>query len=224
MPYTSDQRFLVLHGCKLKGFSEPTAIGTVIGMKPLAVTKILQGLVKEGLAKYLEGGRISGYALTPAGKQEQVRLAEADLVGSGSRTVVQGSYEKFLVLNADLLAVCTAWQVRDLDRNILNDHSDRDYDAGVIKRLADVHLGGDPDHRCAVGRPRSVPPLPAPPATGAGQGEEGQPRVVCQADSRLLSHGLDGAPRRSPLHAPYPTRVGRRLSNQRGDCRPQPSP
>ena len=144
MPHTSDQRFLVLHGCKLKGFSEPSAIGPVIGMKPPAVTKILQGLVKEGLAKYLEGGRISGYALTPAGKQEQVRLAEADLAGSGARPVLQGSYDRFLVLNSDLLAVCTAWQVRDLDRNILNDHSDRDYDAGVIKRLADVHLGVTP--------------------------------------------------------------------------------
>ena len=144
MPHTSDQRFLVLHGCKLKGFSEPSAIGPVIGMKPPAVTKILQGLVKEGLAKYLEGGRISGFALTPAGKEEQVRLAADDLHRSGSRSVVSDAYERFLVLNADLLAVCTAWQVRDLDRNILNDHGDRDYDAGVIKRLADVHVGVTP--------------------------------------------------------------------------------
>ncbi len=144
MPHTSDQRFLVLHGCKLKGFSEPSAIGPVIGMKPPTVTKILQGLVKEGLAKYLEGGRISGYALTPAGKEEQVRLAADDLHQSGSRPVVVAAYERFLVLNADLLAVCTAWQVRDLDRNILNDHSDREYDAGVIKRLADVHVGVTP--------------------------------------------------------------------------------
>ena len=144
MSHTSDQRFLVLHGCKLKGFSEPSAIAPVIGIKPPVVTKILQGLVKEGLAKYLEGGRISGYALTPAGKEEQVRLAAVDLAESGSRSVVEDSYERFLVLNTDLLAVCTAWQVRDLDRNILNDHSDRDYDSGVIKRLADVHVGVTP--------------------------------------------------------------------------------
>jgi DNA-binding PadR family transcriptional regulator len=144
MPHTSDQRFLVLHGCKLKGFAEPSAIGPVIGLKPPAIAKILQTLVKEGLAKHLEGGRISGYALTPAGKEEQVRMAEADLAASGARDVVQSAYERFLVLNADLLAVCTAWQVRDIDRNILNDHSDRDYDAGVIKRLADVHAGVTP--------------------------------------------------------------------------------
>lgn len=144
MSHTSDQRFLVLHGCKLKGFSEPSAIGPAIGMKPPAVTKILQALVKEGLAKYLEGGRISGYALTPAGKEEQVRLAAADVAASGAADTMQQCYEDFLVLNADLLIVCTAWQVRDLDRNILNDHSDRDYDAGVIKRLADVHAGVTP--------------------------------------------------------------------------------
>jgi DNA-binding MarR family transcriptional regulator len=144
MPYTSDQRFLVLHGCKLKGFSEPSAIGPVIGMKPPAVTKILQALMKEGLVKHLEGGRISGYALTPAGKEEQVRLCAADLTGSGSEAVVAGCYKRFLSLNADLLAVCTAWQVRDLDRNILNDHSDPAYDAGVVKRLADVHAGVTP--------------------------------------------------------------------------------
>ncbi len=144
MSHTSDQRFLVLHGCKLKGFSEPSAIGPAIGMKPPAVTKILQGLVKEGLAKYLEGGRISGYALTPAGKEEQVRMAAADVAASGAQAMMQRSYEHFLLLNADLLAVCTAWQVRDLDRNTLNDHSDRQYDAGVIKRLADVHTGVTP--------------------------------------------------------------------------------
>lgn len=144
MPHTSDQRFLVLHGCKLKGFSEPSAIGPVIGMKPPAVTKVLQGLVKEGLVKHLEGGRISGYALTPDGKAEQVKLSAEDLAASGARDVIEGCYQEFLSLNADLLSVCTAWQVRDLDRNILNDHSDRDYDNGVIKRLADVHAGVSP--------------------------------------------------------------------------------
>ncbi len=135
---------MVLHGCKLKGFSEPSAIGPVVGLKPSAVAKVLQALVNEGLAKHLQGGRISGYALTPAGKEEQVRLAANDLNVSGAGDTVQGAYERFLVLNADLLAVCTAWQVRDLDRNILNDHNDRDYDAGVIKRLADIHTGVSP--------------------------------------------------------------------------------
>ena len=92
----------------------------------------------------MTGVQTCALPISPAGKEEQVRLAEADLAGSGARPVLQGSYDRFLVLNSDLLAVCTAWQVRDLDRNILNDHSDRDYDAGVIKRLADVHLGVTP--------------------------------------------------------------------------------
>ena len=41
-------------------------------------------------------------------------------------------------INKELLAACTAWQVRDEGAGALNDHSDAAYDAQVIARLGEV--------------------------------------------------------------------------------------
>jgi hypothetical protein len=43
-----------------------------------------------------------------------------------------------VLLNKELLATCTAWQVQDESSGSLNDHSDPDYDAQVVARLGDV--------------------------------------------------------------------------------------
>jgi pyruvate,orthophosphate dikinase len=51
--------------------------------------------------------------------------------------VARTTYQRFLPLNAELLEVCTAWQLRD--DGTLNDHSDRAYDFGVLERLDRLH-------------------------------------------------------------------------------------
>ncbi|MCW0212948.1 MAG: hypothetical protein OJJ54_06295 [Pseudonocardia sp.] len=49
------------------------------------------------------------------------------------------AYARFLVLNPELLDLCTAWQIRPADgAPATNDHSDPAYDARVLERLADV--------------------------------------------------------------------------------------
>jgi hypothetical protein len=59
--------------------------------------------------------------------------------------VVDEAYQRFLVLNPELLAVCTAWQLRpESDAQVPNDHSDPGYDAGVVERLAAVDAGVQP--------------------------------------------------------------------------------
>lgn len=63
----------------------------------------------------------------------------AELESAGAREAVTASYERFLVLNPELLDLCTAWQLRPLDGVLsANDHRDRAYDARVLDRFADL--------------------------------------------------------------------------------------
>ena len=143
MSHVSDPRLLVLHGLKLKGFAEPDAVAAVVGLKQPVVAKTLTALVECGNA-IRRDGRISGFALTPAGRAEHASGLKAEIETIGQRDHISGQYRDFLVLNGELLVVCTAWQVKDLATNTLNDHSDKRYDAEVVDRLGAIHDGVGP--------------------------------------------------------------------------------
>lgn len=138
MGHLSDIRFLVLHGLKLKGFAEAEALAACMGANLVEVTKVLNALQAEGLILHRDG-RISGFALTPTGRSAHGELLAADVLASGQQVLLHASYESFLPLNAQLLATCTAWQVKDIDNNILNDHNDAAYDKAVVEGLSSVN-------------------------------------------------------------------------------------
>ena len=139
MAHASDARFLVLHGLRLKGFAEPEALGNIVGLDTGDVDTTLKELADGELVLRREG-RISGWALTPAGRERHAALVGPDLEAAGARDVVEASYRRFLEVNTDLLAVCTAWQLRDAGgEQQVNDHSDPAYDRQVIDRLVAVH-------------------------------------------------------------------------------------
>jgi hypothetical protein len=99
----------------------------------------LDQLVGERLATYRDG-RLSGFTLTPGGRAEHARLLSEELDVHGVRDAVHAAYRRFLAFNGDLLHVCTAWQLREVDgESQINDHSDAAYDAGVVEQLAEVH-------------------------------------------------------------------------------------
>jgi hypothetical protein len=131
MAHPSDERFLVLHGLRMRGFGEPGPIAAVVGLDEDVVADHLAKLQAEDLVLRRDG-RLAGWALKPLGREEQERLAQLDLAAAGAGAVVRESYERFLAVNADLLGVCTDWQVRD---GVPNDHADAGYDAAVIGRL-----------------------------------------------------------------------------------------
>jgi DNA-binding MarR family transcriptional regulator len=139
----ADHEFLVLHGLKLKGFAEPPAIAAVAGVDEAAVVTALAALAEAEMVKRRDG-RISGWSLTPDGRTKHADLLSAHAKATGEHDNMHAQYTEFLVLNAELLAVCTAWQVRDLANNELNDHLDPDYDAEVIDRLKGIHEGVTP--------------------------------------------------------------------------------
>ena len=139
MSTPSDPRTLVMHGLRLKGFAEAAAVGEAAGVPEADTKPILDHLVTEGFATYRDG-KLSGFSLTKPGREEHARLLAAELDAAEVRDVIDAAYRQFLLLNTDLLSVCTEWQLRDVDgESVVNDHSDHVYDAGVIERLADLH-------------------------------------------------------------------------------------
>ena len=83
MGQASDPRFLVLHGLRLKGFAEPPAVATAVGLDVDTVQQHLPGLADDELAVHRTGS-ISGWTLTRTGRQVQQDLAAKDLADSGT--------------------------------------------------------------------------------------------------------------------------------------------
>jgi hypothetical protein len=141
---SSPPRLLALHGLRLKGFAEAGTVAEGAGLTEAEVEAELRALADEGLVKRREG-RVSGWSLTPAGRSEHARLVADELEAAGARGLVRDAYRRFLALNPELLAVCTAWQLRTTDGSqVVNDHSDPAYDEEVVGRLVAVDEGVRP--------------------------------------------------------------------------------
>jgi len=139
MAHPSEPAFLVLHGLRLKGFADDGALAELTGIDGDDVGGILKDLGADGLVLRRDG-RLSGWSLTADGKARHAEWVAAELDGVGARDAVHGAYDRFLLINHDLLAVCTAWQLRDVDGNqAINDHTDAAYDQEVIGRLVQIH-------------------------------------------------------------------------------------
>ena len=144
MSTPSDPRTLVMHGLRLKGFGEAAAVAEAVGLSEADAKPVLDALVGEGLATYRDG-RLCGFSLTKTGRERHAELLAAELDEAGARSAVDDAYRRFLALNSDLLAICTAWQLRDVDgESVLNDHSDPAHDAAVVERLSTLHADVEP--------------------------------------------------------------------------------
>jgi DNA-binding MarR family transcriptional regulator len=137
----SDARLLVLHGLRLKGFAEAADVAALIDIDTATVAAQLDQLKADDLVLYREG-RLNGWALTPAGRKAQEQGLQAELAAAGMRDAVFDAYKRFLDLNNDLLAICTAWQMKD--EATINDHTDPAYDGSVIDRLHELHERVEP--------------------------------------------------------------------------------
>src|SRR3954467_15791251 len=141
MTVPSDPRLLVLHGLRLKGFAQPDDVADLVGLQTDDGAGLLDELHAEELVLYRDG-RLTGWALTPAGRAEQEERLQAELDEIGRRDPLFDAYKRFLDLNNDLLGVCTAWQMKD--EATINDHADEAYDRGVIDQLHELHARVEP--------------------------------------------------------------------------------
>lgn len=130
-------------GLRLKGFAEAQVVAELVGLDVDTVSAELTKAAESEFSSYRDGRR-TGWTLMPAGRGEIERLAAEELDAVGCREIAQSVYDRFLKLNARMLQTCTDWQVKDLEANELNDHTDADYDAGVIADLAELDAAVQP--------------------------------------------------------------------------------
>ncbi len=135
MALATPTSLLVLHGLRLAGFKPADKVAELVGLPADVVEAELAALAAASLVTYRDG-RISGWSLTPEGRAEGERRLSAELDAAGCRAEIERCYQQFLQLNAQMLAVCTDWQMKD--PQTLNDHADADYDTKVIAKLAEI--------------------------------------------------------------------------------------
>ncbi|MEA2168242.1 MAG: hypothetical protein QOF76_1542 [Solirubrobacteraceae bacterium] len=131
-----DLPLLALHGLAVKKAGDPGAVATVIAADPAAIEAALEAAIAGGHAVGARGK----FMVTPSGREwlvEQYPTAFADFRAAPAATE---AYERFERVNRRLLELFTDWQMMPVgNERVTNDHSDADYDHGIIDRLGDQH-------------------------------------------------------------------------------------
>ena len=127
-------RFLVLHALTVKGVASEAALADVTGVPEDQISAELKQMLEAGLVRHRKG-RLGGLALLDAGRAEHRALLPGD-IGEEEKAVLTDVYVAFLRVNGRFKDLCTRWQLRGPEPN---DHTDADYDAGVVSELAVLH-------------------------------------------------------------------------------------
>ena len=124
---------------RLRAFATTEAVAEATGTPPDVVERLLSESESHRLVQH-RSGRIDGWTLTAAGRRHGQELLVAEMEAAGARAAVTDAYLDFLPLNAELLSICTDWQVVDQGgEHVPNDHSDPLRDAAVLRRLDELH-------------------------------------------------------------------------------------
>jgi hypothetical protein len=137
-PHSTSTDLLVLHALRCIGFAGLARVAAATGLSASDAESELIDLAVAGLVTHAPGD-FGGWGLTEAGRAVDAERIADELETAGTRTAVAAAYDGFLVLNPELLDLCTAWQMRSVDGVAMpNDHSDPAYDARVLDRLTDL--------------------------------------------------------------------------------------
>ena len=116
----------------IKGFATTEAIADACRCTPDAATAAIERCTADGLVATTAGA----FRLTDDGKTRAADLLTADREAWGADAAT-AALDAFLDLDHRVKEIVTAWQMRD--EATVNDHTDPDYDAGVLDRLATTH-------------------------------------------------------------------------------------
>jgi hypothetical protein len=137
-PHATSTDLLVLHALRCTGFTSPAGVAAATGLPEPDAESELIDLAVAGLVTHLPGD-FGGWGITEAGRAADRERIGHELAAVGIRSVVNETFDAFLVLNPELLDLCSAWQLRTADGAVtLNDHTDPAYDARVLDLLADI--------------------------------------------------------------------------------------
>lgn len=137
-PLPTDQLTL-LHQLRLRGLATAAELARRRAVPVGEVVDGLAALADAGLVRAsppgVDGAERS-WTLTAAGRSALAEGLAHELDGAGARGRLVELYARFRALNGELLATCTAWQVRVVEgRTVVNDHGDPDHDHHVVARL-----------------------------------------------------------------------------------------
>ena len=142
-PHQTSTDLLVLHVLRCIGFAGLPRVAVATGLPESDVESELIDLAVAGLVTRIAGD-FGGWGLTDAGRAADAERIADELETSGARATVAAAYDGFLVLNPELLDLCTAWQMRSVDGVMApNDHTDAAYDARVLARFTDFDQRAD---------------------------------------------------------------------------------
>ena len=128
----------MLLGLRIASVGEQGRVAELTGLAAGAVADQLARAEADGAVRRHEGV-LTGWALTPTGRQRGERLLADEAHRRGLRPLLEDAHRRFVELNPRLLAACTRWQVREVNgAPVPNDHGDAAHDAAAIAALAAV--------------------------------------------------------------------------------------
>ena len=132
LPTDEIPEFTLLRLAELKGRASADILAEALTVPANVAENYYLPLCGRGLCS--KSG--SGFSVTEKGRNQLQALLSEERAHADPAAVVT-LYEDFCVFNANLKQIMTAWQIRP--DGALNDHSDSEYDRGVLQRLADLH-------------------------------------------------------------------------------------
>jgi hypothetical protein len=105
--------FAVLHALRVRGFADAAQVAESSGLPLEKVTTVLAATSERGHTKE-RTGRISGYALTPAGRARHVLLRD-DAVPADAKRELAEAYAAFLEPNKAFKQLTTQWQTESVN-------------------------------------------------------------------------------------------------------------
>ena len=127
---------VVVRMLAIKGYVTPEMLAPALGVSAEEASGLLERLTADGIAKD-SGGMFS---LTDDGKALGAEMIAADRETWGAENAT-AALDAFLVLDGQMKTIVTSWQMREVNgEQVLNDHTDADYDTNVLTQLAALHV------------------------------------------------------------------------------------
>jgi pyruvate,orthophosphate dikinase len=125
----------VVRALAIKGYAMADMLGLALGVSADEAAALVERLAADGIAKD-SGGMFS---LTDDGKALGAEMLAEDSAAWGVENA-SAALDAFFVLDGEMKEIVTAWQMKEVGgEQVLNDHADPEYDAGVLARLAGLH-------------------------------------------------------------------------------------
>jgi hypothetical protein len=132
---------LLMHATAIKKNGALAEIAAVAGLAPGVAESVMTAAVASGRVLDIEGR----FMLSPAG--HMIVDSEYSRYCGALRANVDfvKAYERFESVNRDLKRLVTRWQTLEIGGQMTpNDHSDDEYDDGIISELGDLHERFEP--------------------------------------------------------------------------------